>query len=232
MDSWARVDVPYAQWIMVSITMDILSTVNCVKERIALYKGNATSIGGEIFTVCDFKKCPVLVDTQYLHVHFVSGERTSGRVPKTGFRLDFSFHNQSALLHEVEFCKWNCSVAIWPDFRLHFPCNLMSQCVGHEDEAGCPYTSEACGAGLLSAGGSCFSFHSINHTVSWEEAARLCKEYGSRLASFNSPEKLKDVLKALDIRAKPFRIYIGLSTSSITLPHVSVLLFYHFVSLL
>ena len=55
MDSWARVDVPYAQWIMVSITMDILSTVNCVKERIALYKGNATSIGGEIFTVCDFK---------------------------------------------------------------------------------------------------------------------------------------------------------------------------------
>ncbi|PVD34066.1 hypothetical protein C0Q70_05328 [Pomacea canaliculata] len=38
--------------------------------------------------------------------------------------------------------RWNCSVQHWSDYRQHFPCNLVTECVGGEDEAECPYTSD------------------------------------------------------------------------------------------
>ena len=42
---------------------------------------------------------------------------------------------------------WNCSAASSAAVRHIFPCNLKSDCVGGEDEAACPYTSQPCGPG-------------------------------------------------------------------------------------
>jgi len=94
---------------MVSYDIDMLFSPRCRKEKITLYTGNAstaaTTITAEVaeeelhrlFGLCSSDNCPTLIHTEVLHVHFVSGERDSG-TPKTGFRVFFSFHNQSALL--------------------------------------------------------------------------------------------------------------------------------------
>ena len=41
-----------------------------------------------------------------------------------GFRLLFSFHNDSALPEQLPDGKWNCSVPFWPDFKQHLLCNF------------------------------------------------------------------------------------------------------------
>lgn len=234
MDSWARVVVPAHHWIMVSYDIDMLFSPRCRKEKITLYTGNAstaaTTITAEVaeeelhrlFGLCSSDNCPTLIHTEVLHVHFVSGERDSG-TPKTGFRVFFSFHNQSALLQEVSYCKWNCSVPFWPDYQHHFPCNAISECVGHEDEAKCPYTSEACGAGKLSAGGGCYTYHYITvDDYTWEDVARRCRAMGARLATLNSPDQWTDILIALGMRSEFYSVYIGLSTTSSALHHMWV----------
>ena len=43
---------------------------------------------------------------------------------------------------------WNCSVPFWSAIRFHFLCNRHRECVGGEDEQGCPYT-------LCKDGGEC-----------------------------------------------------------------------------
>ena len=226
MDSWARVVVPATRWVMFSLIIDVQFKTTCSKDRVTLYRGNASSSvateAEEIIKVCDANGCPTLIKTDVLYVHFVSGERDSG-VPKTGFKLLFSFHNQSALLREVQPCLWNCSVPFWPDFRQHFPCNAWSECWGHEDEVECPYSSEACAPGQLSAGGGCYTYRrvtSVDNT--WEDTTRMCRARGSRLASLNSPDKWRDILKALGMRSVFLKVYIGLSTSSPALPDMLV----------
>nr|KAG5687882.1 hypothetical protein BaRGS_008552 [Batillaria attramentaria] len=42
-----------------------------------------------------------------------------------GFKLTFSFHNQSALPQRLPDGKWNCSVPHWADFQQHFLCTLQ-----------------------------------------------------------------------------------------------------------
>ncbi|PVD35474.1 hypothetical protein C0Q70_02437 [Pomacea canaliculata] len=88
--------------------------------------------------ICTTLKPPVsLYNVSKLYVHF----KSVTFYPGTGFRLDFTFHALSALPKQLSDGRWNCSVPHWPDFRLHFPCNLVSDCVGGEDEVDCPYTS-------------------------------------------------------------------------------------------
>nr|KAG5697695.1 hypothetical protein BaRGS_000580 [Batillaria attramentaria] len=77
-----------------------------------------------------------------------------------GFRLRFTFHNYSALPEQLSDRKWNCSVPHWADFKQHIPCNLVPDCVSGEDEEDCPYSSDACGQGHFSVGGTCYSDHS------------------------------------------------------------------------
>ncbi|PVD35472.1 hypothetical protein C0Q70_02435 [Pomacea canaliculata] len=89
-----------------------------------------------IYTICDSHPPVSLYNVSKLYIHF-----KSLTYPGTGFRLSFSFHALSALPQQLRDGRWNCSVPHWPDFRLHFPCNLVSDCVGGEDEVDCPYTS-------------------------------------------------------------------------------------------
>ncbi|PVD35477.1 hypothetical protein C0Q70_02440 [Pomacea canaliculata] len=99
-----------------------------------------------IYDICDSDKPPIsLYNVSKLYIQFKSGTL----YPETGFRLYFSFHALSALPQQLMDGRWNCSVPHWPDFRLHFPCNLVSDCVGGEDEVDCPYTSHCIPVGLL-----------------------------------------------------------------------------------
>ncbi|PVD24181.1 hypothetical protein C0Q70_14651 [Pomacea canaliculata] len=104
----------------------------------------------------------------------------------TSFLLDFSFHTLSALPQQLSDGRWNCSVPHWPDFSLHFPCNLVSDCVGNEDEVDCPYTSHVCGPGFLSANGTCLQFVKPVQDVSWETASETCKSRGLVLMTANT----------------------------------------------
>ena len=56
--------------------------------------------------------------------------------------------------------QWLCSGAEWPHFRPHFPCNLQADCLGGEDEVGCPYVTAGCGLGRLDLHGVCYRLQS------------------------------------------------------------------------
>ncbi|PVD35471.1 hypothetical protein C0Q70_02434 [Pomacea canaliculata] len=86
-------------------------------------------------------RCMLLTDDQNLMCARSIETTAQDGIGRTGFRLSFSFHALSALPQQLRDGRWNCSVPHWPDFRLHFPCNLVSDCVGGEDEVDCPYTS-------------------------------------------------------------------------------------------
>ncbi|PVD35466.1 hypothetical protein C0Q70_02429 [Pomacea canaliculata] len=157
-----------------------------------------------------------LYNVSKLYIHF-----QSLTFPRTGFRLDFSFHALSALPQQLSDGRWNCSVPHWPDFRLHFPCNLVSDCVGGEDEVDCPYTSHVCGPGFQSANGTCLQFVKTEDSVSWETAAETCKSRGMLLMTANTPsewEAFRDLL--LRYFRDPHYVVYGLKPSSSSLPYM------------
>nr|KAG5691414.1 hypothetical protein BaRGS_016330 [Batillaria attramentaria] len=161
MDSWARVDVPPDHEIMLSyphlnLTGDAdrcdLKQVSLLLYRLV----NSTGRRERIFE-CKTSRRPgsrLYNDTSALLVHFTSKASDL----RTGFRLYFTFHNQSAVPTLLENGLWNCSVPYWPDFRRHEPCDLSIDCDQGQDEVDCPYTSNVCGVGFIDAGGSCFQY--------------------------------------------------------------------------
>ena len=57
------------------------------------------------------------------------------------YSLIFSFHPEHTVMpRQLSPGRWNCSGVQRAVFQIHYPCNLYSDCVGGEDEAGCPYT--------------------------------------------------------------------------------------------
>ncbi|PVD37665.1 hypothetical protein C0Q70_00264 [Pomacea canaliculata] len=140
---------------------------------------------------------------------------------ETGFRLVFSFNALSALPQHLRDGRWNCSVPHWPDFRLHFRCDLVSDCVGNEDEVDCPYTSHVCGPGFLSANGTCLQFVKTVKEVSWETAKKTCESRGLLLMTANTPaeeEATRDLL--LQYFPKSEYLAYGLQPSSSLLPRI------------
>nr|KAG5697924.1 hypothetical protein BaRGS_026862 [Batillaria attramentaria] len=94
--------------------------------------------------------------------------------------------------------KWNCSVPYWADFQQHFLCNLNQECVGMEDEADCPYTTDICGLGRIAVGKGCYIFMRLEEFITWEEASRQCLVHGGVLASLNTPEEWRNVIELLE----------------------------------
>ena len=129
---------------------------------------------------------------QYLKV-----ERFFVRSGATGpcFHLHFSFHNSTALLARSHL-KWNCSVPYWEDFKQHFPCNLNAECIGLEDEFGCPYTYDSrCPPGFIALAGSCFIVLQFQAKISWHMSRTICKRFKARLANLHTPEMFLRVMK-------------------------------------
>ncbi|KAK7501680.1 hypothetical protein BaRGS_00007111 [Batillaria attramentaria] len=219
-DSWARVDVPKHHVVMVTI-VNLDSVVQF--EHVTLYAGNTTDDHRvwrteHSYSTSHFYHSPAprVLNTSALHVHFNSKAGFSG---KTGWRLHFSFHNHSFLPQQLNDGRWNCSVPHWTDFQQHFPCNLVSDCDGGQDEAACPYSTGHCGQGRLTAGGKCLLYVTSQRSITWEEAAKECLRRDARLASLKTPEEWRDVISLLEW-GHPDYVYIGLRTSSARLPQM------------
>ncbi|KAK7469714.1 hypothetical protein BaRGS_00036296, partial [Batillaria attramentaria] len=210
MDSWARVDVPKLHVVMVSVlNMD-------VDGQVTLYSGGVSDDNLVWKTSGRYRQDLNVLDTHVLHVHFTSNPAISG---PTGFRLHFSFHNYSFRPLQLADERWNCSVPHWTDFKQHFPCNLVSDCLHGQDEAACPYSSARCGQGRLTAGGRCFLYVTSQSHISWDDAAMECLRRDARLASLNTPEEWRDVISLLEW-LYPVHAYIGLRTASVVLPRM------------
>ena len=144
---------------------------------------------------------------------------------KTGFRLHFSIHKQSAIITNATDLSWNCSVPYFNDFRLHFPCDMVPQCVDREDELHCPYTTDTCGPGFVTLGGRCLFYDAITGPVgaSWRQLEFVCGERGGRLASLRSRQDHDRLVQYLEDRVAVWGFYkllIGLHTASLSLPHM------------
>ncbi|KAK7506138.1 hypothetical protein BaRGS_00002860 [Batillaria attramentaria] len=229
MDSWVRVDVPQNHTVMLNIR-DIDLTLKpydsvCDWRLVQLTVYKRTMSDEDIIFKCvnPFGYWPELYPhMEVFYVHFVSKDVK----PKTGFRISFSFHNESFLPeiagHDYMWI-FNCSVPHYKDFEHHFTCNLKDDCIAREDEEFCSYRSDMCGPGLISVSGMCMSFERANTSkFSWNDAYASCLKKGGRLAVLNTPEiwtAAADLLEKTAYYYKMFyQIIVGLRSASPSLP--------------
>lgn len=123
----------------------------------------------------------------------------------TGMKMLLTFHKESdGLVHQLPDGRWNCSVPRWSDFKEHFPCNLIQECDGGEDEASCPYTTQQCGSGLVTVGDLCLKyFYDPTKVITLDGAFHLCKSQGGKLPVVNTPERLRAMQELLKM-LRPF----------------------------
>ncbi|KAK7451158.1 hypothetical protein BaRGS_00039870, partial [Batillaria attramentaria] len=118
--------------------------------------------------------------------------------------------------------KWDCSTPDWRHFRYHFPCNLLVDCTGGEDEADCPYTGR-CGQGKLTISDRCYMYVHQS-TIEWIDAETMCRQHGGYLASLNTPREWNDVSKVLQDSVFTFtavtEIQVGFSKAPANLGHM------------
>ena len=229
MDSVVLVDVPLKHQVMLTILHINLTgkRARCDTSRVTLrlYKGSIRE--GNKFWQCGqlenfgyALKRKLLPPATNVYVQF-----RSGNSQKTGFRLHFSIHNESATLNNVTSVLWNCSVPYFNDFRLHFPCDMVPQCVHREDEVHCPYTTDTCGPGFVTLGGRCLFYDTVNgpSAASWRQLEFMCEQRGGRLASIRTRQDHQRLIQYLEVRIAVwqfFKLVIGLHTASLSLPHM------------
>ena len=194
--STVHVDVPEKHSVLISLVFLRVSDhfMICSSVMFELYVGS-TEIW-PVWELCEADaKRPYLelFDTDAFHLRYVGFSYYVVANSHVEFSLLFSFHNDSALPEQLPGGKWNCSGPHWPGLRPHLGCNMMRECEGGEDEAGCEYydESEACGPGLISAAGRCYLYADdvIFANLSWAEASRECRKRDGYLVSPNTPEE-------------------------------------------
>ncbi|KAK7493412.1 hypothetical protein BaRGS_00015312, partial [Batillaria attramentaria] len=224
-ESWARLHVPEGHAVMLSFShldMDNKLSTRCTTVKVHRIS-NLTERQVWDYSSWEYFHPAVLVARTvevYVYTFMVYGR-------STGFRLMFSFHNLSEIPQKLPDGKWNCSVPYWADFQQHFPCNLIWDCEGGEDEVNCPYTSRACGLDYVPAGGSCFLYVSVPRDVrlSLDDASDECQRRGLQLASLNTPAEWDDVTRLLEMRhkleptPKTQKVYIGLTSAHPSIPY-------------
>lgn len=215
MDSTVHVEIPAGHSVMVSFMDFFLEFTKyaCVTDWVQVSYTDSESTHTMDRVCSRTRPPPFLADARVLSVHFVADNERRG----TGFRLHFSFHNGSATPEQFPDGKWNCSVPYWRDFRYHFPCDLEPECRGGEDEADCPYTTDLCGPGLVSAAGGCYQYVIRDGPLSWWQASALCQEGGGRLASLHSADQwivVMELAKLRDFDVTRDGVYVGLRTVS------------------
>ena len=220
MDTNTRVRVPEGHVVMVSVLhMDIPGSRGFCKEFYVALSVHPKALITEEFLCGNTIPGPKLYESNLLTLFFHSwGISGSFR----GFKIQFSFYPRSARPLQLPDGTWNCSVANWPDFRHHFPCNLHADCARGEDEEQCPYTSDLCGPGLLTIGGRCYSYtwnimtkgylltlrYQNQHTT-WKAAMEDCRRNGARLASLGSYQEMSEVRELLYKTDTP-AVFIGM----------------------
>ena len=137
---------------------------------------------------------------------------------RTGFRLLYSFHSRGQTLQQLVNGTWNCSVAFWTSVRDHFPCNLVGECAGLEDELDCPYSSPLCHPGEFSLGHSCYLYFGKGQEITWNNASAQCQMRNSHLVSLNDADEWKRITELLQ-HSGVKRVYTGLRSAVAALPH-------------
>ena len=213
MDTSIRLLIPVGHVIMVSVFhMDIPDFYDsCIRDAYVSFH-DSDDFSRELRVLCgNTIPGPVVydLDSGRFYVRFLS---LVSYKAVAGFRLQFSFYPRSARPLRLPDGTWNCSVANWPDFRHHFPCNLQADCARGEDEEQCPYNSPRCGRGRLSVGGRCYYMRSFQRlekqvslsfaqwgyvSVSWKAAEERCRQEGGHLASLSSYQEMTDVRQLL-----------------------------------
>ena len=137
-----------------------------------------------------------------------------GRCRGTGFRLLYSFHSQGQTLERFANGLWNCSVVSWSSIKDHFPCNLVKECVGGEDEEDCPYSSPLCEPGQFILGHSCYTYVKAREALSWNSASAQCQIRGGQLVSLNGVTEWRNLTNMLQ-QFGVARVYTGLRSASL-----------------
>ena len=140
-----------------------------------------------------------------------------GRWRGTGFRLLYSFHSQDQAPERFANGLWNCSLGSWSRFKNHFPCNLVKECVGGEDEQDCPYSSPLCEPGEFILGHSCYTYVKARAAISWNSASAQCQISGGQLVSLNDVTEWRNLTTFLR-QSGVIRAYVGLRSASPALP--------------
>ena len=226
----ASVRVPEGHVVMVSVLhMDIPGTYSTCSDFYAAWSTHPEGSIMEEYLCGNTIPGPKLYESNLLIVFFSAvGNSMSIR----GFKIQFSFYPRSARPLRLPDGTWNCSVANWPDFRHHFPCNLHAECARGEDEEQCPYTSDLCGPGLLTIGGRCY-FYGWNTMVkgfdiinpnrnekrSWVGDEKECQSVGTRLASLGSYQEMSEVRKLLYKTDTPV-VFVGLIPVDASAPYL------------
>ena len=119
--------------------------------------------------------------------------------------------------------QWNCSVPHWEDFKPHLACNLMVQCPGREDEAGCGYTTCGPDDSGFTVGDTCYvlsvlqpDFRLGSTTLEWNSYSDAVERCG-RLGSMSEAGQLRKVVDFLWERTRT-EVDVGLRTSDPGLP--------------
>ena len=227
MDQWAQVDAPANHSVMVSFLgqqIEQHKSGNCEYDRLIVYIGKRNrssnkeqSTDATILVLCNGSPipAPTVYHTNVLSFHFVS----DGTEELFGFKLLFSFHPDSAIPAKTASGKWNCSLAFWPQFQMHFPCNMVEECDGGEDEANCPYRVKDCSRGHVSIGRGCYAVLTENRPITWKEAANECLRRGEYLASLNNPEEWHDVMTSFR-QYLTREVYLGMHTNGADFPQL------------
>ena len=220
MDSFVHMTVPEDHVVMISFPLFFLPNgiMPCSSHTFLIYVGGNSS-ADIVQKDCVPAPPPAVYNTTDVFVRLTSDDL----IVRASLTMQFTFHNRTATPEKLQDGKWNCSVTFWSDFQLHFPCNFRSECVGHEDEVGCPYSSALCGAGDFSVAGKCFRYvRATGFNMTWNEASEACSQRGARLASLNTRETWDNVTRLLHQHEQGRTAFIGLTSSSPVLPFMYV----------
>lgn len=216
MDSWLELAVPPDHSAMISFGSNSISnfTSSCTLKRLDIHLDGNTS-RHLVNRICETDTfLPTVYHANSLVFHFLSITKL------TSFRVQFSLHSRTAMPQKLPNGRWNCSaVPDWTHFHQHFPCNVSCDCLGCEDEALCPYTSDDCGLGFLALADGCF-LYIRDKTKSWDQANRYCLSLDLKLAAVNTPQRVEAVRDLFEVQlAKRLYLYVGLRAGT-ALPYM------------
>ena len=235
MDAWVKVSIPQSHVMMLSVLhIDISREFHsCNKSYVATYTDPSFSQPQTMYCGKTLPG-PTLFDphSRAVFVRFYSNAQRAQR----GFKLQFSFHPESARPQQLPNGRWNCSLPHWPHIQQHFPCNLQADCEEMEDEEACPYTTADCGRGKVSVGHSCYIYHVHRRAktaaeyvrdvfdkegkTSWGFADLQCRRRGAYLASLGSYRELQDVREMLYSVDDAAYTWIGIIPVEVSMPYL------------
>lgn len=141
------------------------------------------------------------------------GSDTSNKLSlySIGFKMMYVIVSRSEELVPVAENLFNCSVPSFSNVKPLFQCNLLTECVGGEDEEGCEAYSEDCGQGAIDAGTKCYTLAKPDKRLTWNDAKTECAKHGHQLVTFATLKEWNEFRRLLAFSKLGLSdVYIGL----------------------